>query len=352
MLDLIDLTCPLLRSTFADTMLTFAGYFGRGVPVAVIGLAILGHGYFYKNRQSIRIGIAVFGVAVAAAGAAEIVKYLEHLAQGTSQTNYGIPSGQTSVAFGLASVLGASTPGLSPIFFGLATIAGISRLYLKSQSIWNVTGGALIGLACGLTVAKTLIPRRHIVPNLMRLATWFGIMVIGFVSLMFFYFLEKESRAHRVSATELAATLRAPMIFDFGAPGARASLSYGWSYDERWNGGKRSVVWATGLASEIVMNLPLEKDYQFRFHVFPNARRGPVCQRVEVRVNGLVVAKVLLERDWHWYQFEVPKNAVRAGRNFIQFYYDYAETPKSRARSSDERLLSVAFDLLQAWPKI
>lgn len=144
-----------------------------------------------------------------------------------------------------------------------------------------------------------------------------------------------------------------PLIinFDFGTPQARPSLGYGWSGDESWNGSKRPMVWATGLASELVINLPTERDYRFRFNVFPNSPKGPVCQRVEVRLNGLFVSKVLLARGWHWYEFDVPKTAIHAGRNDVQFFYDYAETPKSRGKGSDERLLSVAFDSLQALPQ-
>jgi hypothetical protein len=99
------------------------------------------------------------------------------------------------------------------------------------------------------------------------------------------------------------------------------------------------------------MNLPVEQDYKFRLHVSPYFPSGPACQSVEIRANGLIVAKVWLERGWHWYEFNVPKTTVHAGRNFIQFFYTYAETPNSRGQNLDKRQLSVAFEVLEAVPK-
>ena len=352
MLDPMDFICPVLRSTLAETIFTFFGYFGRGALGAILGLALLGHGYFYKNQRSLRAGITVVAVVIVTAGAAELLKHLLPLPRIVSQTGYGILSGRTAMAFGLASALGLAIPGLSPLFFALATLAGISRLYLAAQSIWNVAGGATIGLACGLTLAKTLMPRKKPVSATpLRLAAWIAIYTLGFGSLIFFYTVEKNIAAHLVTERDAPAATTAQITFDFGTPEVRPFLRYGWSHDERWDGGKRSVVWANGLASEIVMNLTFEKDYQFRFQVFPLTRKGPACQRVEVRVNGLVVANILLERGWHWYRFDVPKTTVHTGRNFVQFFYDYAETPKTRPGTSDERTLSVAFDILQALPK-
>ena len=95
------------------------------------------------------------------------------------------------------------------------------------------------------------------------------------------------------------------------------------------------------------MNLPAPQDYRFRFNSFPYSPKGPACQRVEVRVNGQFVTTVSLGKGWHWYQIDVPQKAVHAGRNFIQFSYDYAESPRSRGLGLDERRLSVAFDSLQ-----
>ena len=187
--------------------------------------------------------------------------------------------------------------------------------------------------------------------NSLGLICWAGASALGLAALAFFYITEKNIAAHLLAANNASPNRFVAANFDFGTAETRQSLRYGWSGDEWWNEGKRSVVWATGPASELALSLPTAQDYDFRFNAFPYFTRGPACQRVEVRLNGLVVAKVLLEPGWHWYQFGVSKTAVRAGSNSVQFFYDYAETPKSRGGSSDARQLSVAFDLRQALPK-
>ena len=98
------------------------------------------------------------------------------------------------------------------------------------------------------------------------------------------------------------------------------------------------------------MELPAVQDYRFRLHVFPYPPTGTACQRIEAKLNSTVVVKIFLERGWHSYEFNVPKTAIKAGKNDVQFFYDYAESPKSRERSSDERALSVAFDKLEVFP--
>jgi hypothetical protein len=352
MLDLMDITCPVLRSTLSLSIFTFFGYFGHSALGSILGLGLLGHGYFYKNRRSLRAGLTVLAVAMVTAGLAELLKYILPLTAVTSQTSYGIPSRKTSVAFGLASALSLAFPGLSPFFFGLATFVGISRLYFALESTGNVLSGAIIGLGCGLAISKRLIRRDHTAsPSLLRLAAWFGICAFGLGALIFFRSMEKEIGKHLIMPANAARATAQTITFDFGFPVTRPFLGYGWSADERWDNGKRSVIWADGLASEIVMNLPLDRNYQFRFLVLPNAQRGPTCQSVEVRFNYLEVTRILLARNWHWYQFEVPKSAVRAGRNFIQFFYAYAESPRAGGRNSDERKLSVAFDVLEAAAK-
>jgi hypothetical protein len=59
------------------------------------------------------------------------------------------------------------------------------------------------------------------------------------------------------------------------------------------------------------------------------------------------VVKLLLDRGWHDYEFNVSKSVLQIGANVIQFFYDYAEAPKVRGRNPDERVLSVAFDKLE-----
>jgi hypothetical protein len=332
--------------------MSFFEHFGNPAVGAAIGLGLLGLGYFYKDNRSWRAGVAVLIAAFAAWGIAEAVKHAVQLPDLPFPTTLGLPSGRTSVAFSVASALSVTLPGLGPIFFGLAILAGIARLYAGTQYVWNVVGGAALGLAIGLPTALKLIPRAKSFDRYsLGFVGWSGVFAFGLAGLAVFYAIENNLAAHLSgNGPSLSSALNAK--FDFGTSQARRSLRYGWSGDESWSGGKRSVVWADGLASELIMNLPKEENYRFRFNVFPHLpSKGPACQGVEVRVNGLIVAKVLLERGWRWYDFDVPQTAVHNGRNFVQFFYRYAETPKSWGLSVDERKLSVAFDMLEVIPK-
>ena len=351
MLDALDLVCPVLRDPWVAPMMRVFGNLGHpGIGIAM-GLALLGHGYFYKSDRTRQAGFAVLSAVILAVGATEALKQTLPLSRAALPGEYGLPSRQTSAAFALASALSVTFPGLGPIFFVCATLIGIARIYLSAQYIWSMIGGALIGVALGLATAMKLI-RRPITARResFNFFAWAGASAFGLAALAFFYSAERNIGAHLL-ANATAADSTAAITLDFGTPLARQALRYGWSGDESWEGGKRSVVWAQGLASEFILNLPSEQDYRFRFNVFPFFPAVPACQQVEVRVNGLIAAKVSLEKGWHWYQFDVPKAAVHQGRNFVQFFYNYAETPKSRGHSSDDRQLSVAIDILQAFPK-
>lgn len=136
------------------------------------------------------------------------------------------------------------------------------------------------------------------------------------------------------------------MTIDFGSPQARPALSAGWAEDESWEDGRRTLVWATGVASEMKLNLPAVQEYFFRLNVFPFSPKGLTCQWITIKINDNPVAKLFLEKGWHWYGFEVPKRAIRSGLNKVDFFYAYAQPPIARGTHADARPLSVAFDRL------
>ena len=348
MLDTIDLVCPALRNPLIATMMKPMEYLGHGAVGSVIGLGLLAYSYFYKDSRIRQAGVAVFIALMVAAGIATTLKHGVQLPHPRLPSAYELPSGRTSAVFALASALSVTFPALSPAFYGLALLAGIARLYAREHYIWSIIGGAVIGVATGLPIALKLIPRRNTLrqPSMTFLG-WAGTCALGVSALAFFYTTENNIAAHLLADNNDTRNHSVAANFDFGTVAARSSLLYGWSGDESWDRGTRSVVWADAPASELVLNLPKEQDYRFRFDVFPFFPNGPACQRVQVSVNKMSVAKVWLEPGWHWYEFDVPKTAVHAGKNIVQFDYGYAD----QAPEPDERRLSVAFDILQLLPK-
>ena len=63
-----------------------------------------------------------------------------------------MPSGHTAAAFAMATVLSAKYPHYKWAFYTLATLIGLSRIYLESHWPSNILAGALTGIYCGQRV--------------------------------------------------------------------------------------------------------------------------------------------------------------------------------------------------------
>ena len=275
MLDRIDLVCSALRNPLIATIMTPMEYLGHGAVGSVIGLGLLAHSHFYKDARIRKAGTAVFAALIIAAGIAATLRHGVQLPHPRLPSAYELPSGRTSAVFALASALSVAFPGLSPAFYGLALLAGIARLYAREHYIWSVIGGGVIGVATGLPIALKLIPRSNTFRQTsMTLLGWAGTCTLGLSALAFFYITENNIAAHLLPNNNTANHSIANL--DFGTLAALPALLYGWSGDELWDDGQRSVVWAEGPASELVVNLPKEQDYRFRFEVFPIFATDPL----------------------------------------------------------------------------
>jgi membrane-associated phospholipid phosphatase len=79
-----------------------------------------------------------------------------------SSGTWGYPSGHTSTAFAVATVVAALLPRRwrwAP--FVAATIVGLARMHVGVHYPMDVVGGALIGLATGLAAVALLDPARQ-----------------------------------------------------------------------------------------------------------------------------------------------------------------------------------------------
>ena len=48
-MDVVGLGCAALRAQFFESFMTIVGYFGHGFVGSIIALALLAHGYLYKD---------------------------------------------------------------------------------------------------------------------------------------------------------------------------------------------------------------------------------------------------------------------------------------------------------------
>ncbi len=64
------------------------------------------------------------------------------------------PSGHSVTGFALAYVLSRAYPKASPLFYALATMIALSRVYLATHFLSDVVAGAAVGLLAGWAVCR------------------------------------------------------------------------------------------------------------------------------------------------------------------------------------------------------
>ncbi|HXF76751.1 MAG TPA: phosphatase PAP2 family protein [Methylomirabilota bacterium] len=348
--DLLHLGCSLLKIPAVYDAMGALGYFGHGLLAVPLGLGLIAAGYARQNQRFKQAGFAVL-VSIAAAGLlTETLKQVFQISRPRSYGSYGFPSGHSGTAFALASSLSISFPGFTPLYFLLATMTAISRLYFRAHYLIDVLAGGILGGSAGALITRKIVappiaPRGW---SFFRGVGWLTVGAAALFAVAFFRIVETRVGSYRTSEAANPSIPREMISFDFGTPSLRAALRSGWSADELWNEGKQSVVWAEGLRARMVAAFPAAAAYRWRLNLFPYAGRGPACQVMEVIVNKASVVKMLLEQGWHWYEFDIPKGVIQSGDNEVEFVFSFSESPQSRGRGPDPRHLSVAFDLLQA----
>lgn len=71
---------------------------------------------------------------------------------GINLKDYSFPSGHTTASFSIATVLALNIPAISPLTFFIATIIGISRIYLGVHYPTDVAAGIILGVGSSLLV--------------------------------------------------------------------------------------------------------------------------------------------------------------------------------------------------------
>lgn len=147
--------------------------FGDGGIQAVITIIMIFAGYFKKEANLLKTGKYGLFAIIAAGIAVQTIKHIIGRPRPTLTdagiSNFGpsisigldsFPSGHTASSFALAAVLSSVYPKGKYIFYSLAVIAGISRIYLDSHFASDVFAGAVMGTAIGLFFARKLLVER------------------------------------------------------------------------------------------------------------------------------------------------------------------------------------------------
>ncbi len=69
-------------------------------------------------------------------------------------SKYSFPSGHTAMSFLFAVVLSDMYPKYMYLFYTIAVLTALSRLYLGVHYLSDVVGGALIGITIGVLAIK------------------------------------------------------------------------------------------------------------------------------------------------------------------------------------------------------
>ncbi len=88
---------------------------------------------------------------------------------GIDLSDYSFPSGHTTASFSIATTLALNIPALTYVVFIIATIIGISRIYLGVHYPTDVAAGIFLGVGTAILVHYYLI---HLVE---KIGTFIGI---------------------------------------------------------------------------------------------------------------------------------------------------------------------------------
>jgi len=352
-MDAINLGCTCLQIPSLKVSLDIVGHMGRGLTGPLIGLAFLGYGYYKGNPKSKKVGwtilisLAITGIVI------NVLKYALQMPRPTPRSGYGFPSGDSGVAFALATVIGAVFPSLSLLSFFLAILTAISRLYFRAHFTWDVVGGALIGImtAYGVLRKFQLIRIQRLRRSPWTLAIWTANGFLALSALLFFFLLEDKIAQHKLPRNRSASPLPPLATVDFGTLQGKQFLSHGWSEEKIWQGDHLTINWVEGLQSSLTIPLRRSGDYGLRFRAYPYRPQGFRCQWIKVRINDSIVETIYLEQDWNDYEVEIAKNIFRPGVNKIEFAFAYADTLDWHGLNPQRKPLSVAFDVLELVPR-
>ena len=72
------------------------------------------------------------------------------MVRGPTERGLGFPSGHSAVAFAMSTAVAAQVPRCwRPVLWGVASVVGVSRVYVGAHLPLDVAGGAALGVALG-----------------------------------------------------------------------------------------------------------------------------------------------------------------------------------------------------------
>ncbi|MGH7852849.1 MAG: phosphatase PAP2 family protein [Candidatus Binatia bacterium] len=347
-MNLLELGCYCLTIPRLKEFMDLAGYPGKGIFAALLGVAVWGYGYYRADLRAKRLGYAILLSLSIVAALTMLLKFGLQLPRPTPRSGYGFPSGDSATAFSVAAAAGAAYPMAAPTLYSIAFVTALARLYFRAHFVWDVVGGALLGSACGYWSARKLIPlRERWRRSALWLVAWIPGAALALVALSFFWLLEQEIARHKVSHSSPPVRTTEALRVDFGTPSAQAHLLTGWTSSRIWPAKGIAFNWVEGLQASISLKLPEPRDLRMIIRAYPYRPQGFVCQRAFVTVNGALSGRFFFEQDWQSYTLKVPRDLLRPADNRIDFAFAYADNTNWHGVNPERKALSIAFQTLR-----
>jgi membrane-associated phospholipid phosphatase len=347
-MNVLEFGCLGLTVPYLKEFMEIAGYPGRGLIAALIGVFLCAYGYYRADDKAKRLGCAILISLSAVAVLTVLLKYSLQFPRPTPRSGFGFPSGDSATAFSLAAAAGMAYPSAAPVFFLIATLAGISRLYFRAHYVWDVFGGALLGWACSYWSVRKLLPgRQNKGRSVLWIIGWLPCATLGIAALSFFWSLEGQIGVHKLHQSQQTILSVSTLPIEFGTASARQYLLTGWSTDRVWPGEKFRFNWVEGKHASVRLGVATPRQSRLLIRAYPYRSQGFLCQRVNVTLNGKPLTAAWLEQDWQTYQLEVPAELFHVGENRIDFDFPYSDKTNWHGLNPDHESLSVAFHWLR-----
>jgi hypothetical protein len=222
-------------------------------------------------------------------------------------------------------------------------------LYFRAHYVWDIWGGAFVGIVCGKIVASRMLADRR--------GGWFcawparmiwggtALLIIG--STIFFLQLERKIAEYKRPDAILETLSHPQAIIAFGTPAAQPYLIGGWSENQLWRDPPLTINWVEGRDASLVVALKPDEDLRMLLRAYPYRPKGFLCQWMDVSLAGRNVGRIYLEQDWNVYELGLPRNHIANGANKIDFYFPYVDTFNWHGVNRAHKPLSVAFNLVE-----
>lgn len=161
---LIKLINDRMKNDFLDKFMYRITDLGGAIFSSIFSLALV----ILGNRAIRLIGleaIVVLGISQLVVHSLKLglsrarpYKIIEQLHTfGIELRDYSFPSGHTTASFSIATVMALNIPYVSLLVYAVATIIGISRIYLGVHYPTDVVAGLILGIGSSILVHRYLL---------------------------------------------------------------------------------------------------------------------------------------------------------------------------------------------------